>query len=240
MIRNTEDANKYYQLVNQYIDEYVDKWKIKPTNLKNYLLGNKSKIVGFIERKGLKDIGNINQVLLDVVDDRISMYKDNVIKFESFKILESDEFKILEMEQCLYKGLGKASIDHEKFLADYFDVSLSQIDIVSPDRHVFNIEDREVIIYLEEDLKIINENVKEYLVNKILNKPINIEDSIKIDLSISIKDLITSDILKEKIDSIFDLEKVFSIIEQLLGISKDNKENDTFVGIELKKGPHYS
>jgi hypothetical protein len=33
MIRNSEDANKYYQLVNQYIDEYTDTHKIRPVNL---------------------------------------------------------------------------------------------------------------------------------------------------------------------------------------------------------------
>ena len=38
MINNSEDLNKYYNIVNQYVDEYIDKWKIKPTNLKNYLL----------------------------------------------------------------------------------------------------------------------------------------------------------------------------------------------------------
>jgi len=36
-INSREDANKYYQVVNKLVDEYIDKWKIKPTNLKRYL-----------------------------------------------------------------------------------------------------------------------------------------------------------------------------------------------------------
>jgi hypothetical protein len=88
MIQNTEDANKYYQLVNQYIDEYVDKWKIKPTNLKNYLLGNKSRLVNFLERKGLKDIGNIDRVVLDIVEDRVAIQNDGVMTFENFKFFK--------------------------------------------------------------------------------------------------------------------------------------------------------
>ena len=60
MINNSEDLNKYYNIVNQYVDEYIDKWKIKPTNLKNYLLGNKSRLVNFLEKKGLKDINRID------------------------------------------------------------------------------------------------------------------------------------------------------------------------------------
>ncbi len=33
-ITSREDANKYYQVVNKLVDEYMDKWKIRPTNLK--------------------------------------------------------------------------------------------------------------------------------------------------------------------------------------------------------------
>ena len=97
MIKSSEDANKYYNLVNQYVDEYVDKWKIKPTNLKNYLLGNKSRLVNFLERKGLKDVGNIDRVVLDVIEDRVAMHNDGVITFENFKLFESEEFKVIDL-----------------------------------------------------------------------------------------------------------------------------------------------
>ena len=33
MIKNTEDANKYYAIVNEYIDVYLDKWKIDAKKL---------------------------------------------------------------------------------------------------------------------------------------------------------------------------------------------------------------
>ena len=36
-INNREDANKYYQTINDLVDDYIDKWKIKPSNLKRYL-----------------------------------------------------------------------------------------------------------------------------------------------------------------------------------------------------------
>jgi hypothetical protein len=183
MIQNTEDANKYYQLVNQYIDEYVGKWKIKPNNLKNYLLGNKSKLVNFLERKGLKDISNINRVVLDIVEDRVAMHNDGVMTFENFKFFESDEFKIIDMKQCLYKGIDKTNIKHEKILADYYDVSLSQIDVVSPDKHIFKIADLNIVIYDEDELNIIKENIKDYVLNQTFNK------SVKLDLGNSDLDL---------------------------------------------------
>ena len=132
MIRNSEDANKYYQLVNQYIDEYTDTHKIRPVNLGRYLK-NSDKLKNFLERKGLKDVQNINRVISDVVEDRIAMEKDLVKTFESFKMFESEEFKILNLRQCLYKGIDKSNIHHEKILADYFDVSLSHVDIIDSD-----------------------------------------------------------------------------------------------------------
>jgi len=89
MITNSEEANKYYQLVNQYIDEYTETHKIKPSKLGNYLKNNQ-KLVRFIERKGLKDIKNINQVISDVVSDRIAMEKDLV---EHLKVSNSSNRK---------------------------------------------------------------------------------------------------------------------------------------------------
>ena len=86
MINNSEDLNKYYNIVNQYVDEYIDKWKIKPTNLKNYLLGNKSRLVNFLEKKGLRDINRIDRVVSDVIEHRVELYKDGVITFENFKL----------------------------------------------------------------------------------------------------------------------------------------------------------
>ena len=35
-INNREDANKYYQIMNELVDEYIDKWKIRPAKLKKY------------------------------------------------------------------------------------------------------------------------------------------------------------------------------------------------------------
>ena len=121
MIKNSEDANKYYRVVNEYIDDYLDNWKINPVNLKKYL--NKERLSRFIERKGLKEISNIDIIINDVIDDRISIEKDKVMKFESYLISESSEFKIEEISKCVQVGIGKSNISHEKKLADFFDVS---------------------------------------------------------------------------------------------------------------------
>lgn len=225
MIKSSEEANKYYQLVNQYIDEYIDQWKIKPTNLKNYLLGNKSRLVKFLERKGLKDIGNINQVLLDVVEDRVAMFNDGVLTFENFQIFESDEFKIVNLRQCLYKGVNNATIEHEKVLADEFDVSLSEIDIISAEKHQFKIEDKNVVIYTDEEISIIKENLKDYILNQTFDKSITLElGSSNLDLKINVKEFINNDKFLNHIDDLLNTKKVIEIISTILSMRVKQSE----------------
>lgn len=236
MITNSEEANKYYQIINQYIDEYTETHKIKPSNIGKYLKNNQ-RLVKFVERKGLKDVKNINRVISDVIDDRIAMEKDLVKTFESFKLFESDEFKIINLRQCLYKGIEKTSIHHEKILADYFDVSLSHIDIIDSDKHIFKIEslnsDIECVIYTENEVEIVRENMKEYCFEQVFNKSVKLE-GLSIELNVSIKDFIDVEKFETHINSILTSEKVRTIIRLLLSCDKPGynpDEGNNFIGI---------
>lgn len=178
-IKNREDANKYYKIVNDLIDNYIDKWKIRPKNLKNYLKLGTDNFERFIIRNGLKGISGINQIVKDVIDDRVYMEEDGVLTFESFKIFESNEFKVTTIIECFTKGINKVDINAEKFLADEFDTSLSHIDIVDADRHIFTInnwgdERVDVLIYNEEEFSIIKSNLKEYFVNNFKGKVMDV------------------------------------------------------------------
>ena len=207
-INSREDANKYYQAVNKLVDEYIDKWKIKPTNLKRYLKNGSDKFEKFIDRNGLKDINGIKQVINDVIEDRVHMESDGVLTFESFKVFESDEFKITSIIQCLYKGIGKTDIKAEKFLADYFDANLSQIDIVDTDKHMFKIsnwenEDLLVIVYNKDEFDIIKENIKEYLYDELLKQQIDLIVGVSLKLNTIIdKDKFNTDIESKLTDNL--------------------------------------
>jgi hypothetical protein len=184
MIKNSDDANKYYQLINQYIDEYVENWNIRPNNLKSYLLGNKSNLLKFLERRGLNDVNNINTVLSDVIEDRVSMYNDSVMTFESFKLLESDEFKILDLRSNIFKGIQKSTIDHEKILADFFDASLSEIDVLNSDQHLFSFGEKKVYVFSKDEISILRANILEHIYQKVKDQKIIIEiNSLKIEVS---------------------------------------------------------
>ena len=55
-INNTEDANKYYQLINNLIDKYIVDNGIRPSKLRNYLKPGGDRFNKFLERNKLKDI----------------------------------------------------------------------------------------------------------------------------------------------------------------------------------------
>jgi hypothetical protein len=233
MIKNSEDANKYYQLINQYIDEYTDNHKIRPAKLGKYLK-NSEKLKNFLERKGLTDIKNIDRIISDVVGDRIAMEKDLVKTFESFKLFESEEFKILNLRQCLYKGIDKSNIHHEKILADYFDVSLSHIDIVDSDKHIFKIDtknDINCVIWTSNEIEIIRENIKEYCFDQVFNKKVKLE-GIGVDIDVNIKDFIDEEKFANHINSVITIDKVREIVKKLLTYDKVDFPNDNFIGMD--------
>lgn len=230
MIRNSEEANKYYQLVNKYIDEYTETHKIGPKNLSKYFNKKNDKLIKFIERNGLKDIKNIQRVIDDVIEDRISIENDTVRKFESFRIFESDEFKFLNLRQCLYKGIEKCDIEHEKIIADYFDTSLGHIDVVDSNKHIFNIEDVTCVIYNSEEINIITQNMKEFFFNEVFNKEIKIE-SFNIGLNFNIKNFIDEDKFYNYINTILTIEKVTEYIKVILSCDKVEMFNGSVLGI---------
>ena len=198
-INTREDANRYYQMINGLVDDYLDKWKIRPSNLKRYLQPGSERFNKFLERNKLKEIKGADVILKDVIEDRYHMEKDGVITFENFKFFESDEYRLSSMKECLYKGIEKATISYEKVVADHFDTNLGDIDIVDADRHLFKINDWDgenlkVIIYSKEDINLIKNNMIDFLYLELSKKSIEIVDGIKVDLS----DMVKSNLFKNK------------------------------------------
>lgn len=216
-INNRDDANRYYQLINELIDDYIDKWKIRPSNLKKYLKPGSQKFKKFLERNKLIDIKGAEIILKDIIDDRSSMEKDNVLTFESFKIVESDEFKIKSLDHCLYLQIDKSTIQMEKILADYFDTNLGDIDVVDADKHIFRLKNwkgkYKVIIFSLEELNIILNNIANFLFDELSNKKISLTSNISIELS----NLIKEDQFESKIKSLLNKEKIKDIISDILG-----------------------
>ena len=223
-IKSREDANKYYQIVNELVDEYMSKGKIRPSNLKRYLQPGSERFKKFLIRNKLNEITGIDRVLSDVIEDRANMESDGVLTFENFKFFESDEFKISSIKQCLYKGIEKADLNMEKILADVFDTNLGSIDVVDSDKHAFYIDDEmlDVVCFSLEDMKIIENNVVEFLYSELKKKEVELLDLIQGgNLSINLGDFISSNdavfnAFDEAIRKKLDDGELLTIIENLL------------------------
>ena len=85
-INNREDANKYYQMINDLVDEYTEKNKIRPSNLRRYLQPGSERFNRFLERNRLGDVKGADVILNDIIEDRFHMESDGVLTFENYKL----------------------------------------------------------------------------------------------------------------------------------------------------------
>jgi hypothetical protein len=217
-INNREDANRYYQLINGLIDDYIDNHKIRPSKLRTYLKPGGQRFNKFLERNKLKDIKGSEIILKDIIEDREHMESDGVITFESFNLLESSEYKISTLKQCIYKGVEKSDIKMEKILADYFDVNLGYIDVIDSDKHKFRIEDWKnddwlVVVYSEEDIDVIKNNLVEHFYTLLSEKSVELVDGVKINLD----SLINEEKFSQEMEKLLTEKKFRDIISTTLG-----------------------
>lgn len=217
-INSREDANKYYQLVNELIDKYIDGHKIRPSRLRTYLKPGGQRFNKFLERNKLKDVSGAERILRDVIEDREHMEKDGVVTFVSFTLLESTEWKVSNLKECIYKGIEKADIKMEKILADYFDINLGAIDVIDTDKHKFKIDDWKnddwkVVVYSDEDIEVIKSNIIDYLFDEISDKKVEIIEG----LSIGLKELIEEEKFNKSALEIVTESKTIEIVCKCLG-----------------------
>lgn len=218
-ISSREDANKYYQLINGLVDEYVENHKIRPTKLRSYFKPNGERFQKFLKKNGLDNIKGANQVLNDVIDDRVSIEKDGVASFEAFKYFESAEFKINSMKECLYKAIEKSTLSQEKILADYFDTNLSSIDIIDSDKHQFKVEDwdgdkKQVVIYSEEEFEVIKNNFVEFLFEEISKEKVTVGT-----FEIELESIINKETFESKLENKLTKQVTTDLISDCLGES---------------------
>jgi hypothetical protein len=224
-INNREDANKYYKIVNELIDNYIETWKIRPSSLKRYLKPGSKKLKNFIERNHLNGIRGIERVIEDVVEDRYYMESDNIIKFENFSnnidtndigdTIMSVEYQ--PIEKCLEIGIERANLDMEKEIADYFDTNLGHIKCVNTQKHEFMVGDwsnkeKHVVIYSGACIETIKNNIIEHLYDILSNKDIELIDGV----AVNIQKIIDKDIFYKNIENVLDTQKILDIISKII------------------------
>lgn len=212
-----EELNNYYNKVNSLVDDYVEKWKIRPSQLKRYFKPGSENFNRLIERSGISNYNGAKQILIDVLDDRLAEEQDGVITFESFKLYESSEFKYSSVRECLYRGINRADITMEKSLADYFDTNLGDIDIVDAEKHIFSINDwqgdnLQVVVYSSDEVETILDNLVDFIFEELMQKKIEIISNI----SLNVSSLISDDSAKEEIRGKIDKMKI-DLITEIIG-----------------------
>lgn len=229
---NSDELNSYYNKVSELVDEYVERWKIRPSQLRNYLRPGSKRFNKFLERNKLSDIKGSDIILKDVIEDRYNMELDGIYTFESFKYFESNEFKVDNLKEVLYKGIEKSDINIEKKLSDYFDVNLGSIDIIDSYKHIFKIndwngDDWEVICYSLEDLEVIRLNLVTKMLDEINNSKLELSG-----VTISLNGLINSDLAIEKLNSELTEENLIKVISNILNFDFRERFNDVFIWVK--------
>jgi hypothetical protein len=214
---NREELNNYYKKINELIDDYIDKWKIRPAQLKRYLKPGSKNFSKFLERNGLNEVKNIERILTDVLEDRHNEEIDGIITFESFKLFESVEYKYSSLKECLYRGISKSDISMEKTIADLFDTNLGSIDIIDSEKRTFSVNDWQgenlrVVIYSQEDLEIIAENMSDFIFDEISNQRTNTSAGISFLIGKFIDEISTRNKINEEVNT-----NIIGLVSKALG-----------------------
>lgn len=215
-ITNSEEANKYYKLVNELIDQYIQKWKIKPTSLKSYLKPGTSKFESFVVKNGLSDVEGIKRIILDVIDDRSHMELDGILTFESFK--DQINESVIEVK--------KAGINHEKILADLYNTSLGHIEPVDLEKHIYEVSDFgdkfKCIIFSDEEVKEIEAKLAEDSYNHFCKKSL-VVDNLTPYIYLSAESVVSKEKFKESYTKALSDSKLINIISNVIN-AKYQKE----------------
>lgn len=233
-ISSTEDANNYYSKVNQLVDEYINDWGIKPSALKNYLKPGGKRFAQFLSRNGMNEVSGADRILKDVIEDRCAIESDGVLTFENFNFIKTDEYTVNLLSQEIFKGIENSQLSHEKCIADYFDVNLSNIEILDEKKHLFKIEDwgkvdLMVIIYDQEDIDLIKFNITNYITENLKGETKELIDG----LTVKISEILDPSKLQELIDLRLSEDILTQILSKQFGEDWDfeRKHGDFYIWV---------
>src|ERR1035437_143210 len=177
-IENRKELNTYFKQVNSEIDKYLTDHKIRPSRLSKYIKNNGG-VNKFIKDLGLSDISGIDRVVDQALKSRLHMEKDGILKFESFRLLESME-NIEDSELLTLDSIARdmnSGIEYEKILADHFDTSLGHIE-ESHNSHMYTVDvmgkKYEAYVFLDKDIAGVHDTILEHIKQQI-PKQINVK-----------------------------------------------------------------
>jgi hypothetical protein len=152
--KNSKDITKKYQKIRSVLKSWCKDKGISWSKIQRYL-ERESNYKKFIVHNNLEDTHSTKKIIFDTLED--------------FLISESLEWDSM--------------FEHEKMLADYFDVSLSHIKLLEPKLNLFTVDslgqEFNVILLSKEDQEILQDKVWEHFSRKTSN--LNVEISVRPD-----------------------------------------------------------
>lgn len=208
-ITNTAEASEYYGIINKFIDEYIDTWKVKPSEISQYFKRNKS---SFLEKSGLSDVEGIEKVFNDVLDHRKNMQKDKVMTFESYVKLNEG---VIDIED--------ANIDHEKVLSDFYKTSIGHVELINDKIHLYKINDfgKKVysVIFSDSELSKIYKNIEDKILEESKNRVLSISeiDGVEVDtIKLWLSDIISEEKFRESFKKKVGKDQILLIIKNII------------------------
>ena len=220
-ISNSSELNNYYKIIHNKLKKFAD-IDIPVNKMVKYLKPGSKNFNNFIsEDDELKNVDGIEVVLMDIINDTLSSFRDGLLKtsvkkFENY-ITENIFNKLNISDEII--------IQHEKALADIYRISLSSIDLMYRDSHLYLVIDngisRNIMIFSEEEVMKIKEEIINVLIENTKDKIFNFNSQL-IDKSLNLKE-------------IFDYEKIKNLLNNLIieddiirSIIKDNNLSNKF------------
>ena len=227
MENNTNIYNKYYEIINSKIEEYIKDHKVTPKKLKKYF--NSERIDNLIKKLELSEVKGIKTVVNDIIDDWTHIQSDGVLKFESF-ILNEDMGVI---------AINKSGQSYERVLADLYRTSVGHIEPISEEEHKYKVNDLgeeiNVVIFSEQDLIKFKKDIIPVLTKVSVDSQVDIHKvdlglksgkEVKTAISFNIQEIVDDKKLQAYFQSTLNKEKTINIVGSFINdidILKRNK-----------------
>ena len=170
-ITTSEELNKIYSIINLKIKKFSD-MNIPHNKIANYLKTGSENFKTFInEDDELKNIDGVERVLQDIIEDTYHAFKDGLFKRKKLGEIKTFESLITESIYDLTEITPKDKHEHEKALADIYKVSMSYIDLIDDNLHLYYVNDQgetiKVLIFNIDEVNIIRKNIVNKLCEEI-------------------------------------------------------------------------
>lgn len=152
-----------------------------------------------------------------ILFNEMNEYLDTIdnVSNNNADIINFNEFKFKSNIDLLLNNINPSDMKHERILSDYFDTS--DVDLIDESKHSYKISTWEgnanAIIYSEDELEIIKNNIKKHLLNVISEQEVKIFNDI---LSINLDNLINNTKFETKIETILNNDNLLKIISYIL------------------------